>query len=174
MAIQVGYACLALGVPGSAQKSCTLRTATPQKLCEVIGANLAALQQLVWYNAANGIKVFRISSDLIPFGSSPANTLPWQQQFAPQFAQLASEYDTIGELRENLTEQVSRTKRIQHWLCLAWIDHDRLAHIVQHPDVVVSKGGQRNQVHERSNYRFARVVRNAARPVPAGMGAALF
>ncbi|MGV0748451.1 trigger factor [Mycolicibacter heraklionensis] len=30
-----------------------------------------------------------------------------------EFAQLASEYDTIGELRENLTEQVSRTKRIQ-------------------------------------------------------------
>lgn len=96
MAIQVGYACLALGVPGSAQKSCTLRTATPQKLCEVIGANLAALQQLVWYNAANGIKVFRISSDLIPFGSSPANTLPWQQQFAPQFAQLASEIAKAG------------------------------------------------------------------------------
>ena len=96
MAIQVGYACLALGVPGSAQKSCTLRTATPQKLCEVNGANLAALQQLVWYNAANGIKVFRISSDLIPFGSSPANTLPWQQQFAPQFAQLASEIAKAG------------------------------------------------------------------------------
>ncbi|OBJ33932.1 trigger factor [Mycolicibacter heraklionensis] len=30
-----------------------------------------------------------------------------------EFAQLASEYDTIGELRENLTEQVGRTKRIQ-------------------------------------------------------------
>ena len=75
MAIQVGYACLALGVTGSAQKTCTLRTTTPQKLCEVIGANLAALQQLVWYNAANGIKVFRISSDLIPFGSSLASAL---------------------------------------------------------------------------------------------------
>ncbi|GFG84400.1 trigger factor [Mycolicibacter algericus] len=30
-----------------------------------------------------------------------------------EFAQLASEFDTMGELRENLTEQVSRTKRIQ-------------------------------------------------------------
>ncbi|WP_046315099.1 trigger factor [Mycobacterium sp. UM_Kg1] len=30
-----------------------------------------------------------------------------------EFAQLASEYDTIAELRENLSEQVSRTKRIQ-------------------------------------------------------------
>ncbi|CAJ1495895.1 trigger factor [[Mycobacterium] kokjensenii] len=30
-----------------------------------------------------------------------------------EFAQLASEFDTIGELREKLTEQVSRTKRIQ-------------------------------------------------------------
>lgn len=30
-----------------------------------------------------------------------------------EFAQLASEFDTIGELRESLTEQVGRTKRIQ-------------------------------------------------------------
>lgn len=30
-----------------------------------------------------------------------------------EFAQLASEFDTIGELRESLIEQVSRTKRIQ-------------------------------------------------------------
>ncbi len=30
-----------------------------------------------------------------------------------EFAQLASEFDTIGELRENLTEQVGKTKRIQ-------------------------------------------------------------
>lgn len=30
-----------------------------------------------------------------------------------EFAQLASEYDTIAELRENLVEQVGRTKRIQ-------------------------------------------------------------
>ncbi|MGV0626719.1 trigger factor [Mycolicibacter minnesotensis] len=30
-----------------------------------------------------------------------------------EFAQLASEYDTIAELRENLTERVGRTKRIQ-------------------------------------------------------------
>lgn len=30
-----------------------------------------------------------------------------------EFAQLASEYDTIEELRENLTEQVSRVKRLQ-------------------------------------------------------------
>ncbi len=30
-----------------------------------------------------------------------------------EFAQLASEFDTIGELRENLAEQVRRTKRVQ-------------------------------------------------------------
>lgn len=30
-----------------------------------------------------------------------------------EFAQLASEFDTIGELRESLTEQVGRTKRMQ-------------------------------------------------------------
>ncbi len=71
-----GYACLALGVVDTHMKSCTMRTATPERLREIIAHNLQVLMRLVQYNKANHIRLFRISSDLIPFGSSPVNIFP--------------------------------------------------------------------------------------------------
>lgn len=94
--IQFGYACLTLGVADTQMKSCTMRTATPQRLREIIAHNLEALMQLVEYNRANGIEVFRISSDLIPFGSSPVNTLPWQEEFAGTFAKIGKAIADAG------------------------------------------------------------------------------
>jgi len=86
--IRFGYACLALGVPGSELRSCTARTATAQRLREVTAHNLNALGLLVDYNAENSIRLFRISSNLIPFGSSPLNFLPWWEEFSDVFAAL--------------------------------------------------------------------------------------
>jgi len=50
-----------------------------------------------------------------------------------EFAQLASEYDTIGELRENLVEQVSRTKRIQQAEKVREVTLDTLVEQVEMP-----------------------------------------
>lgn len=86
--INFGYACLALGVVDTKMKSCTMRTATPERLREIITHNLQVLKQLVQYNEANNIHLFRISSDLIPFGSSPVNALPWQEEFVGTFEEI--------------------------------------------------------------------------------------
>lgn len=51
-------------------KSCILRNAYEDALLSLMGSNLDALGRLISYNAANGIRMFRISSDLILFGSS--------------------------------------------------------------------------------------------------------
>ncbi len=88
--INFGYACLALGIEDAQLKSCTMRTATPQRLRELITHNLEVLMQFVQYNQANNIRLFRISSDLIPFGSSPVNTLPWQEEFADAFEKIGN------------------------------------------------------------------------------------
>ncbi|NLW82567.1 MAG: hypothetical protein GXY42_12995, partial [Desulfovibrionales bacterium] len=63
-------------------RSCRLRTLTQDKLRDVTAENLAALEKLIHYNIKAGIKVFRISSDLVPFGSSPANDFPWRTAFS--------------------------------------------------------------------------------------------
>lgn len=91
-----GYACLALGVPDTKIRSCTLRTVTEERLREITAHNLGALLRLVRYNAESGIPVFRISSDLIPFGSSPANTLEWRQEFAGVFEAIGGEIARTG------------------------------------------------------------------------------
>lgn len=83
--MRIGYACLALGVPGSGMRSIIMKNATPEKLREVIGHNLYALEHLIDYNIENGIRLFRISSDLIPFGSSPVNGLAWWEEFEGRF-----------------------------------------------------------------------------------------
>lgn len=55
---------------------------------------------MVLYNVKNDIRLFRISSDIIPFGSSPLNTLDWENVFA-------SELKEIGALAREGTMRLS-------------------------------------------------------------------
>lgn len=86
--MKIGYACLALGVPDTGMKTCRQDKATDQRLMELIGSNLASLERIIDYNIQMGIRLFRISSDLIPFGSSPVNTLPWWEIFEDDFKRI--------------------------------------------------------------------------------------
>lgn len=92
----IGYACLALGVPGSNLKTTILKHATQERLYALIGLNLAALEVLLDYNIKNGIRLFRISSDLIPFGSSAAKSLPWRTHFAEALGQIGGKIRSSG------------------------------------------------------------------------------
>ncbi len=73
----IGYACIALGVPFCQQKTIQLRYLSQNKLSKIIETNLDALENIIDYNHANNIFLFRVSSDLIPFGSSSHNQLDW-------------------------------------------------------------------------------------------------
>jgi UV DNA damage endonuclease len=53
-------------------------------------ANLAALRPILEWNVAQGIELFRITSDVIPFGSHNANKVPWQRLLKPQFEELGN------------------------------------------------------------------------------------
>ncbi|MBG9981912.1 UV DNA damage repair endonuclease UvsE [Aerococcaceae bacterium DSM 111020] len=77
----IGYACLTVGIPKVTFKTCRLKNATPEKLNTLIEHNLKALDQIIDYNIANNIKLFRISSDIIPFGSHPVNENKWWDDF---------------------------------------------------------------------------------------------
>ncbi|MFV0351171.1 MAG: UV DNA damage repair endonuclease UvsE [Oscillospiraceae bacterium] len=86
--MRIGYACKTVGVPGTQLKSCTLKNATHQNLTAIIGHNLQALHSMLIYNHQNGIKMFRLSSDIIPFATSAAATLNWEELFAQELEQL--------------------------------------------------------------------------------------
>lgn len=94
--MSIGYACLTVGVPNTGFKTCRKANATEEKLKELIHFNLNSLENLIDYNIKNNIKLFRISSDIIPFGSSPVNTLAWWELFKPQFEQIGSKIKSSG------------------------------------------------------------------------------
>ncbi|NLI54837.1 MAG: UV DNA damage repair endonuclease UvsE [Clostridiales bacterium] len=75
--MRIGYACLTVAVEGTQIKTCTLKTATEERLLSLADENLRTLERMVDYNIANGIRLYRISSDIVPFGSSIAAALPW-------------------------------------------------------------------------------------------------
>lgn len=83
--MSIGYACLTVDVPNTKMKRCVEKNATDQRLAELIQDNLEALNRILDYNITNHIKLFRISSDLIPFGSSPVNKLAWWNLFRHNF-----------------------------------------------------------------------------------------
>lgn len=86
--MSIGYACLGVGVADTSFRSCTQKNATPENLNEIIKNNLEAFYQILEYNWKQGITLFRISSDLIPFGSSPVNSLDWSFDFREEWKRL--------------------------------------------------------------------------------------
>lgn len=80
--MSIGYACLTIGVPLSNFRTCTIKNAYENNLMEIIQYNLNSLENIIDYNINNHIKLFRITSDLIPFGSSPVNEIPWENIFS--------------------------------------------------------------------------------------------
>ena len=87
--LRLGYACVNTGLPSSG-RTVRLANATPERLRALIAGNLDALEAILRWNAAHGIDVFRVTSDLIPFGSHHVNVLAWWDEFAPRLAEVGA------------------------------------------------------------------------------------
>ena len=91
----IGYACLTVGVADTNMRRCNLSSATDDILRNITKSNIEALSAMVDYNIKSGIKLFRISSDIIPFGSHEMNKLNWRKEFAEELS------DIGGRIRDN-------------------------------------------------------------------------
>ena len=87
--LRLGYACVNTGLPSSG-RTVRLANATPDRLRELIAANLEALEAILRWNAEHGIEVFRVTSNLIPFGSHPVNRIAWWDEFGERFAEIGA------------------------------------------------------------------------------------
>lgn len=117
--MKIGYACLTLGVPETNFKSCTLKNAKEENLKTIIEHNLKSLENIIDYNIKNNIKLFRISSDIIPFGSSPANKVKWWNVFGKELEAIGSkvkdanmrvsmhpgQYTVLNSLKEDVVKR---------------------------------------------------------------------
>ncbi|MFC6464118.1 UV DNA damage repair endonuclease UvsE [Marinilactibacillus sp. GCM10026970] len=94
--MSIGYPCITVGVADTKQKTCRKASATEEHLSSLIEHNLTALKHIIEFNGHHQIRLFRISSDIIPFASDKeVNTLNWSEQFFDQFqelGQLISQY----------------------------------------------------------------------------------
>lgn len=88
--MKIGYACLTVGVPDTKMKTTRKANATPERLTELIEHNLNSMEKMLDYNIQYGIQMYRISSDIIPFGSDKeTNQLDWVDLFQENFSRLS-------------------------------------------------------------------------------------
>jgi UV DNA damage endonuclease len=85
---RLGYVANCLSIGASASHTCRVASATPRNLEWLVAQNLAGLEQILLFNEANGIQVFRVGSGLIPLASHPANRTRWWQTFGRDFDHL--------------------------------------------------------------------------------------
>lgn len=87
---RLGFVASVLSEDLSMSRTCRLRNATPLRIRELIAENLAALGRAIDFLERRRIRLYRITSNLIPFASHPINTLAWWDEFAPQLAALGA------------------------------------------------------------------------------------
>jgi UV DNA damage endonuclease len=82
----IGNCCLLWGIYHTNYQTIKLSSVTDQKLKEVIEYNLISLDNAINFSIDNKIKFFRLSSDIIPFGSNTVNKIKWHQLYKKQLA----------------------------------------------------------------------------------------
>lgn len=87
--LRIGYACINTRLPTPA-RTVRLANATPERLRELIASNLDALEAILRWNAEHDIRVFRLTSNLVPLASHPVNTLPWWDEFGERLAAIGA------------------------------------------------------------------------------------
>jgi UV DNA damage endonuclease len=97
--LRIGYACINTRLPSSA-RTLRLASVTPDRLREITAANLDALEDVLRWNAENDIQVFRLTSNLVPFASHPANTLAAGMRISMHPGQHTVLSSTRGEVVE--------------------------------------------------------------------------
>ena len=165
--MSIGYGCLNIGTLNTNIRSVMQRNATPEKLTEVTAHNLEALEKMVDYNIANDIRLYRISSDLIPFGSSPVNALDWPEIHKEAFERVGAkirksgmrvslhpgQYTVLNSPTEDVGERAI-ADLIYHDKILAALGTDTTNKIVLHVGGIY---GDKKEAIERFEQNFRRL-----------------
>lgn len=169
--LRVGYACVNTLLPSPAR---TLRLVNvgAARLRELIGANLDALEAVLHWNVEHDIRVFRLTSNLIPFGSHPANELDWVAEFGSRLRGLGAlmtdasmslsthpgQYTVLSSARPHVVDASVAELEYQHRLLTAF-GLNRSHKIILH---VGSGAAGRDDAFARFAAGFARLSPGAA------------
>ncbi|TFG15700.1 MAG: UV DNA damage repair endonuclease UvsE [Promethearchaeota archaeon] len=98
--MKIGYPCINLSLECRSSKTFRLKNYSKEKLIETVDGNLRCLFEILEYNNSHNLLFFRITSDLIPFGSHPILNFDWQNYFKENFR-------TIGKFIKQKNMRIS-------------------------------------------------------------------
>lgn len=96
--MKIGYAALTKGIPNTDFKSLRLQDLDREKFENILSHNLKSLDNIIDYNIKNNINHFRISSDIVPFGSHEKMVFDWQNTFKDILNSIGEKIDQ-GDIR---------------------------------------------------------------------------
>lgn len=86
--MKIGYPCINLSLDCRSSRTFRLKNYSESRLIETVRNNLNCLNKILAYNREHGFLFFRITSDLIPFGSHPIMNYNWQEHFEEDFKEI--------------------------------------------------------------------------------------
>ena len=92
----LGFVANCLEIGRSTSRTCRLKNATIDRLRELVASNLDDLEAVVEHCGTRGIRLYRISSEVVPFGSHPVNQLAWWDEFAEPLARIGRRVAELG------------------------------------------------------------------------------
>ncbi|MBC2398463.1 UV DNA damage repair endonuclease UvsE [Clostridium tetanomorphum] len=98
--MKIGYACIPMTIDATTTRRFILKNFSFDKFYDCVKLNLQDLNTILKYNLDNNIFMFRISSDIIPFGSHSINNLNWTKIFK-------EDLDNIGNFIKSNNIRVS-------------------------------------------------------------------
>jgi UV DNA damage endonuclease len=96
--MRIGYPCVNDAMDCSAASTFRLASYTEERVATAVANNLACVRRMLEWNVAQGLLFFRMGSGIVPFGSHPVNTFPWQTHFQAEFKALG-DYIKANNLR---------------------------------------------------------------------------
>ncbi|TGE07751.1 UV DNA damage repair endonuclease UvsE [Hymenobacter fodinae] len=86
--MKIGYPCVNESLDCTSTSTFRLASYSDERLELTVRNNLRCLLRILEFNVAQGMLFFRIGSGIVPFGSHPVNTFPWQTHFAAEFREV--------------------------------------------------------------------------------------
>lgn len=87
--MKIGYPCINRSL-SCGTRTFRLASYSEERLVRAVEENLACLERILEFNVRNGIYLFRVSSDLVPFASHPVNTFDWPRYFRGRFKEIGA------------------------------------------------------------------------------------
>jgi UV DNA damage endonuclease len=156
----IGYACINRTLDLTTGRTLRLSNLDEEYVAEIITENLSNLRKILAWNVEHGLKMFRISSSVVPFASHPEFPLDWRAHFADELAgirRMAEQHELRLSMHPGQYTVLNSKKDDVVERAIAEIDyHARfLDAVTRHGgDIIIHVGGAYGD-KDKSRQRFA-------------------